>query len=446
MLVEYVKGPAVQEGKIETKMRRRDSDTVEAAERILEHGGSVAWYRRLLPFLGPAFIAAVAYIDPGNFATNVQGGAKFGLTLLWVIVVSNLMAMLLQVLSAKLGIATGLNLAELCREHLPRPLVWVMWFVMEIVAISTDLAEFVGAAIGLNLLFHIPLVTAGFITAIVTFLVLGLQRYGFRPFEAIISTLVGVVAVSYLIEIFLVKPNAGEIVRSVFMPRFGSREGVVLAAGILGATVMPHVIFLHSALTQGRIVVKEPSKLKRLLWYEVADVVIAMTIAGAVNAGMLIMAAATFHVKGLQDIGTIEEAYRTLSPILGNAASDIFAISLIAAGLSSSAVGTMSGQVVMQGFIHFRIPLWIRRIVTVLPSLVVLSVGLDPTKSLVISQVVLSFGLPFAVIPLILFTADRKIMGQLVNRYHTTVFAALAALLILALNVYLLYDLAFGAN
>lgn len=436
----------MQEIKIETKLRRRDSDTVEAAERILEQGTSVSWYRRLSPFLGPAFIAAVAYIDPGNFATNVQGGAKFGFTLLWVIVVSNCMAMLLQILSAKLGIATGLNLAELCREHLPRPLVSVMWLVMEVVAISTDLAEFVGAAIGFNLLFHIPLVTAGFLTAIITFLVLGLQRYGFRPFEAVISMLVGIVAVSYLIEIFFVKPDFGQIVRAVFVPRFENREGVLLAAGILGATVMPHVIFLHSALTQGRIVAKEPAKLKRLLWYEVADVVIAMSIAGAVNASMLIMAASTFHVQGFAEVGTIEEAYRTLSPILGQAAGDIFAISLVAAGLSSSAVGTMSGQVVMQGFIHFSIPLWIRRLVTVLPSLVVLSVGLDPTKSLVISQVVLSFGLPFAVIPLIFFTANRKIMGGLVNRNHTTILAALAAALILALNIYLLFDLAFGVN
>src|SRR5208283_3884942 len=395
------------------------------------------------PFLGPAFIAAVAYIDPGNFATNVQSGAQLGYTLLWVIIVSNLMAMLVQILSAKLGIATGLNLAELCRDHFPRPLVWVMWVILEIVAIATDLAEFVGTAVGLFLLFGIPLVYAGLLTAVATFLVIGLQRYGFRAIEAVISAMIGIVAAGYLVEIFLVKPDPAQIVSSLF-PRFGSSEGVLLAAGILGATVMPHVIFLHSALTQGRIIVKDADKLKRLFHYEVMDVAIAMSIAGAVNAAMLIMAASTFYAQGLREIGTLEEAYRTLSPILGSSAGNIFAIALIAAGLSSSAVGTMSGQVVMQGFIHFKIPLWIRRLVTVLPSLVVLYAGFDPTRTLVLSQVVLSFGLPFAVIPLVLFTANGKIMGPLVNRPFTTFLAGLAGLLILALNSYLLYSLAAG--
>jgi len=353
------------------------------------------------------------------------------------------MAMLVQILSAKLGIATGLNLAELCRDHFPRPLVWAMWVILEIVAIATDLAEFVGTAVGLFLLFGIPLFYAGLLTAVATFLVIGLQRYGFRPFEAVISAMIGIVAVSYLIEIFLVKPDPAQILSSLF-PRFGNSEGVLLAAGILGATVMPHVIFLHSALTQGRIIVKDADKLKRLFHYEVMDVAIAMSIAGAVNAAMLIMAASTFYAQGLREIGTLEEAYRTLTPILGSSAGNIFAIALIAAGLSSSAVGTMSGQVVMQGFIHFKIPLWIRRLVTVLPSLVVLYAGFDPTRTLVISQVVLSFGLPFAVIPLVLFTANKKIMGPLVNKPFTTFLAGIAALLILALNSYLLYSLVAG--
>jgi manganese transport protein len=356
------------------------------------------------------------------------------------------MAMLLQILSAKLGIATGLNLAELCRNHFPVPLVWVMWVTLEIVAIATDLAEFVGAAVGLFLLFHIPLVYAGLLTAVVTFLILGLQRYGFRPLEAIITAMIGIVAVSYLIEIFLVKAEPAQIVSSLFIPRFGSRQGVLLATGILGATVMPHVIFLHSALTQGRIIVKDVDKLKRLFRFEIIDVAIAMTIAGAVNAAMLIMAASSFYAQGLREIGTLEEAYRTLSPLLGPAAGKIFAIALIAAGLSSSAVGTMSGQVVMQGFVHFTIPLWIRRLVTVLPSLVVLSSGLDPTRTLVISQVVLSFGLPFAVIPLVLFTANKKIMGPLVNRPFTSFLAGIATLLILALNSYLIYSMAAGGD
>ncbi|MGD0400462.1 MAG: Nramp family divalent metal transporter [Syntrophobacteraceae bacterium] len=418
---------------------------MSAAEKVLAQE-AVPWRKRLFPFLGPAFIAAVAYIDPGNFATNIQSGAQLGYTLLWVIIISNLMAMLVQILSAKLGIATGLNLAELCRNHFPAPLVWAMWVILEIVAIATDLAEFVGAAVGLFLLFHIPLVYAGLLTAVVTFLILGLQRYGFRPLEAIITAMIGIVAVSYLIEIFLVKTEPAQIASSLFIPSFGSRQGVLLATGILGATVMPHVIFLHSALTQGRIIVKDIDKLKRLFRYEIMDVAIAMTIAGVVNAAMLIMAASTFYVQGLREIGTLEEAYRTLSPILGPAAGKIFAIALIAAGLSSSAVGTMSGQVVMQGFVRFRIPLWVRRLVTVLPSLAVLYLGLDPTRTLVISQVVLSFGLPFAVIPLVLFTANKKIMGPLVNRPFTSFLAGIATLLILALNSYLIYSMAAGGD
>ena len=429
------------EGRSENKSRALDSGTILAAEKVLARE-SLPWHKKLFPFLGPAFIAAVAYIDPGNFATNIQGGAQLGYTLLWVIIISNLMAMFIQVLSAKLGIATGLNLAELCRNRFPPLLVWVMWVILEIVAVATDLAEFVGTAVGLFLLFSIPLIYAGLLTAVATFLVLGLERYGFRPLEAVISAMVGIVAVSYLIEIFLVKPESARIVSSLLIPRFGNREGVLLAAGILGATVMPHVIFLHSALTQGRIIVKDVDKLRRLFHFEVVDVAIAMSIAGAVNAAMLIMSASTFYAQGLREIGTLEEAYRTLSPILGSAAGHIFAIALIAAGLSSSAVGTMSGQVVMQGFVHFTIPLWIRRLVTVLPSVGVLALGLDPTRTLVISQVVLSFGLPFAVIPLTLFTSSRKIMGPLVNRPLTTIVAVITTLLILALNLYLLYSLA----
>jgi len=440
-----LKGPGVLEDRPENKPRTFDSGTISAAEKVLARE-KVPWRKRLFPFLGPAFVAAVAYIDPGNFATNIQSGAQLGYTLLWVIIISNLMAMLVQILSAKLGIATGLNLAELCRNHFPAPLVWAMWVILEIVAIATDLAEFVGAAVGLFLLFHIPLVYAGLLTAVVTFLILGLQRYGFRPLEAIITAMIGIVAVSYLIEIFLVKTEPAQIASSLFIPSFGSRQGVLLATGILGATVMPHVIFLHSALTQGRIIVKDIDKLKRLFRYEIMDVAIAMTIAGVVNAAMLIMAASTFYVQGLREIGTLEEAYRTLSPILGPAAGKIFAIALIAAGLSSSAVGTMSGQVVMQGFVRFRIPLWVRRLVTVLPSLAVLYLGLDPTRTLVISQVVLSFGLPFAVIPLVLFTANKKIMGPLVNRPFTSFLAGIATLLILALNSYLIYSMAAGGD
>jgi manganese transport protein len=354
------------------------------------------------------------------------------------------MAMLIQALSAKLGIATGLNLAEHCRNRFPRPVVWAMWGLMEIVAMATDLAEFLGAALGFNLLLGIPLWMAGILTAIVTFLILGLERYGFRPLEAVITALVGSIAICYLIETVLDRPDWGQVLFHAVVPRFSGTESVLLATGILGATVMPHVIFLHSSLTQGRIVVRDPVQLRRLYRFELVDVFVAMGLAGLINAAMLMMAAATFFNQGLTHIGTIEEAHRTLEPLLGPAASWVFAISLLASGLSSSSVGTMSGQVIMQGFLHRHIPPWLRRLVTMAPSLTVIFIGLDPTRTLVISQVVLSFGLPFAIIPLILFTRRRDVMGVLVNRRATTVLAGIVATLIVALNLYLLYQTFFG--
>ena len=422
-----------------------DIGTVVTAQSVLSEDGAVPWYRRLLPFLGPAFIASVAYIDPGNFATNIEGGAKFGYTLVWVIVASNLTAMLIQTLSAKLGLATGRNLAEVCRDRFHPVVVWFMWGVMELVAMATDLAEFLGAALGFLLLFHLPLFWAGLLTAVVTFLVLGLQRYGFRPLEIIISVMVAVVALSYLFELVVGRPDWGGVGLAMISPGFGgSKEGVLLAVGILGATVMPHVIFLHSALMQGRIVVRDEARLKKLYHYEIIDVVLAMSIAGAVNAAMLIMAAATFHAHGMFEIGGIEEAYRTLTPLLGSGASVVFGISLLASGLSSSAVGTMAGQVVMQGFLDYHIPMWIRRSVTILPSLAVIAMGVDTTRALVMSQVVLSFGLPFAVIPLVIFTADAGLMGPLVNHKATTVAAWVTAVCIVLLNIYLLSTLISG--
>jgi manganese transport protein len=417
-----------------------DAGTLEAAAEVLAGQSERRGLGRLLPFLGPAFVAAVAYVDPGNYATNIQGGAQFGYTLLWVVVASNLMAMLLQTLSAKLGIATGLNLAEHCRDEFPRPVVWGMWVIMEIVAIATDLAEFLGAALGFNLLFGIPLWVAGLLTAVATFLILGLQRYGFRPLEAVITVLVGVIAVSYLIETVLDRPDWGQVLFHAVTPQFSGRESVLLATGILGATVMPHALFLHSSLTQGRIATHSKEEKRRLFRFEVIDVGIAMGVAGLVNAAMLMMAAATFHRAGLQDVGTIEEAHRTLEPLLGSAASWIFALSLLASGLSSTTVGTMSGQIIMQGFLHRKIPVWIRRLVTMIPSLIVILVGLDPTRTLVISQVVLSFGLPFAIVPLILFTRRRDLMKALVNRRLTTFIAAVIATVIVALNILLLVE------
>jgi len=419
---------------------RGDQGTLKAAREILSGKTSKGRLARLLPFLGPAFIASVAYMDPGNFATNISAGAKYGYLLLWVVLASNLMAMLIQTLSAKLGIATGANLAEQCRTHFPRPVVLSMWVLMEIVAMATDLAEFLGAALGFNLLFGIPLWAAGLLTAVATFLILSLENYGFRPLEAVITVMVGVVAVCYLVETLIDRPAWGQVLHHAIVPQFAGAESVVLAAGILGATVMPHAIFLHSALTQNRIVSRNAAQQRRLLRFEVVDVAIAMGAAGLINMAMLIMAAATFFNKGLTNIGTIEEAHRTLQPLLGPAASWVFAISLLAAGLSSATVGTMAGQVIMQGFLHQHIPAWIRRLVTMLPSLIVIAIGLDPTRTLVLSQVVLSFGLPFAIIPLVLFTARRDIMGILVNHRLTTLAASLSAVAIVILNLYLLYQ------
>jgi manganese transport protein len=424
---------------------RTDDGTLQAATEILSGQSKKGFFARLLPFLGPAFIASVAYMDPGNFATNIQGGAQFGYTLLWVIVASNLMAMLIQSLSAKLGIASGFNLAEQCRNNFPRPVVWGMWVISELVAMATDLAEFLGAAIGFNLLFGIPLWLAGLLTVAVTFLILGLERYGFRPLEAVITALVGVVAFSYLVETILDKPAWGDVAYHAFVPSFAGTESVLIATGILGATVMPHVIFLHSALTQGRIVVKESKQRQRLFRFEVVDIAIAMGLAGLINAAMLIMAASTFFNNNLTTIGTIEEAHRTLEPLLGAAASWVFAISLLASGLSSSSVGTMAGQVIMGGFLHRQIPAWVRRLVTVIPPMIIIMLGLDPTRTLVISQVVLSFGLPFAIVPLVMFTSRREIMGDLVNRKVTTVLASAIATLIIALNIYLLIQVFSGS-
>ena len=421
-----------------------DAGTLAAAGKILGGGGQRRGLKRLLPFLGPAFIASIAYMDPGNFATNIQGGAQFGYTLLWVVLASNLMAMLIQTLSAKLGIATGRNLAELCREHFAPWVVWLMWGAMEIVAMATDLAEFLGAAVGFNLLFGVPLWFAGLLTAAFTFLLLGLERRGFRPLEAAITAFIGVIAVCYLVETLLGHPDWKLVAFHSVVPQFHGTESILLATGILGATVMPHVIFLHSSLTQSRIVVREPALLKQLFRYQIADVTIAMGVAGLINMAMLIMAAATFHRGGMTDVGTLESAYKTLEPLLGKAAGVIFAVSLLASGLSSSSVGTLAGQVIMQGFLRRHIPVWVRRLVTILPSLVVIWLGCDPTRTLVLSQVVLSFGLPFALVPLILFTRRGDLMGVLVNHRATTVVTGLVAGLIVALNFYLIWQFFFG--
>jgi manganese transport protein len=422
-----------------------DRATVAAAIEVLSGTGRRRGLARLLPFLGPAIIASVAYVDPGNFATDLQSGSQLGYTLLWVVVTSNLMAMVLQTLSAKLGIATGHNLAEQCRLSLPRGLCFLLWGVMEIVAMATDLAEFLGAALGFHLLFGLPLALAGLLTAVVTFLLLSLERYGFRRLELVIALLVAAIAVSYLAELLLARPDWKQAAFHSVVPAFGGRNGVLLASGILGATVMPHVIFLHSALTQGRIVVAGLEERKRLLRYQTLDVVLALGLAGAINGAMLIVAACTFHARGLVNVDAIEKAHLTLRPLLGSAAGTLFAIALLASGLSSSAVGTMAGQVVMQGFLEFRIPLWVRRVATMAPALLVIGLGANPTRTLVLSQVVLSFALPFAVVPLVVFSSRKRLMGPLVNRPATTAVAAGIATLIVAVNIYLLWETFFGS-
>jgi manganese transport protein len=393
---------------------------------------------RLLPFLGPAFIASVAYIDPGNFATNIAGGSKFGYTLLWVIVASNLMAMLIQTLSAKLGIATGRNLPEVCRDRFSRRTTFLLWLQAEAIAMATDLAEFLGAAIGFQLLFGIDLFPAAVLTGITAFAILGLQRWGFRPLEAAIAGILAVIGICYLAEIFMADPPLGTVARHAVVPQFAGSESVLLAVGILGATVMPHVIYLHSALTQNRIVPENDNEARRLLRYTRIDVAIAMAIAGLINMAMLVMAASVFFGSGKHEVDSLDGAHRTLEPILGGASSTLFALALLGSGLSSSAVGTMAGQVVMQGFIRRSIPITVRRLVTMAPAFIVIGIGVDPTRTLVLSQVVLSFGIPFALIPLVMFTRRRDVMGVLANRRVTTVVAAAVTTLIVALNVFLI--------
>jgi manganese transport protein len=393
---------------------------------------------RILPFLGPAFIACVAYIDPGNFATNISGGSRFGYRLVWVIVAANLLAMLIQTLSAKLGIATGRNLPEVCRDRFSRRTALLLWLQAEAIAMATDLAEFLGAAIGFHLLFGWGLFPSALLSGVAAFAILALQRFGVRAFEAVIAVLVGVIGVCYLAELTFAHPDYGAVLHHAVTPEFGGSEAVLLAVGILGATVMPHVIYLHSALTQDRLVPETDEDAQTLLRYTRVDVVIAMTIAGAINVAMLVMAASTFFKGGLLHVDSLETAHRTLEPILGGASSQLFALALIASGLSSSAVGTLSGQVVMQGFIRRQVPVTVRRLVTMLPAFVVIAFGVDPTRTLVISQVVLSFGIPFALIPLVVFTARRDVMGPLVNRRSTTLAASAIAAVIISLNIFLL--------
>jgi manganese transport protein len=388
--------------------------------------------------LGPAFVACIAYVDPGNFATNIAGGSKYGYMLLWVLLGANLMAMLIQNLSAKIGIATGRNLPELAREHFPRRVTYGLWVQAELIAMATDLAEFVGAAIALNLLFGIPLLPAGLITAVAAFAILGLQSRGYRRFEVAIIGFLAIILLGFLYDTLRIGFDAGEAAKG-FVPKLDGSDSLLLAVGILGATVMPHVIYLHSALTQNRVHAKDDAEKRVLLRFNRVDVSLAMGLAGLINMSMLVIAASLFFNNG-PEVDTIEKAHQGFKDMVGPSAAIAFALALLASGFASSSVGTYAGQVVMQGFIARTIPLALRRAVTMTPALIVLAIGVDPTKALVISQVVLSFGIPFALIPLVVLTRRRDVMGALVNRPITTAVASIVAAIISALNIFLLLD------
>jgi len=414
-----------------------EARVIEAAERVLS--GQRRGVRAVLPFLGPAFIAAVAYVDPGNFATNMAGGSEFGYTLLWVVLAANLMAMLIQTLSAKLGIATGRSLPEICRDRLPFRVVVLLWLQAEAVAMATDLAEFVGAALGLHLVFGLSMWVSGILTGLAAFTILGLQVWGFRRLEATITAFVAVIVFAFGLTLLRSHPSTADVVHGMFVPQFAGSGSVLLAVSIIGATVMPHVIYLHSSLTQKRIVGANPAARRKIFRFEIVDIMIAMGLAGVINLAMLATAAAVFHERGIFGAGNdLGQVFTGLNTYLGSHAGTVFGVALLASGIASSCVGTMSGQVVMQGFLHRQIPVFARRAITMIPALIVIGVGFDPSKVLVLSQVFLSFGIPFALVPLLAFTGSRTLMGSLVNRRPVMITAGFVAAIIIGLNVYLL--------
>ena len=395
--------------------------------------------RGTVAMLGPAFVASIAYVDPGNFATNIQGGAQYGYLLLWVVLVANLMAMLVQYLAAKLGIVTGQSLPEQVRERFPRPVSLGMWAQAEVMAMATDIAEFVGAALGLNLLFGIALLPAGLITCVITFAILRLQALGYRPFELAIAALLGLIVAGFLYETLRIGPSAPSSLRGL-LPATDGAGSLYLAAGILGATVMPHAIYLHSALTKSRTPCRDDRERGRLLKFARLDVLTALGLASLVNMAMLAVAARAFHTPALSNLATIGQAHVELGKLAGGLAALAFAGALLASGVSSSSVGTYAGQVIMAGFTNFRVPLTVRRAITMLPALVILAAGINATSALVLSQVVLSFGIPFALVPLVVLTSKASIMGGHVNRRHTVVCAVACVAVIIALNVLILFQ------
>jgi manganese transport protein len=423
-------GPAAQQASLTER-------TVACTRQVL--AGRPGGLRTALAFAGPAVIASIAYMDPGNFATNIQAGAKYGYSLLWIVLLANVVAMLFQALSAKLGIVTGRNLAELCRDSFPRAVVLAMWAVSEIAAMATDLAEFLGGAIGLSLLLHTPLVAGMVATGVITYGLLMCEQFGFRPLELIVGAIVGLICVCYLVELFIAPIDWSAAVFHTVTPQLADSGALLLAVGIIGATVMPHAIYLHSGLTQARVPVRNDADRRTVLKFSNREVVIALSMAGLVNMAMVMMASSAFHA-GHPEVAEIQTAYHTLTPLLGAAAAGIFLISLIASGVSASTVGTMAGQMIMQGFVGFRIPLWLRRLVTMLPAFAVIAVGVDPTRALVISQVVLSIALPLPMIALIIFTSRRDVMGTFANSAATRALAIIATIVVLGLNAVLIYQ------
>ncbi|MFQ5565877.1 MAG: Nramp family divalent metal transporter [Paracoccaceae bacterium] len=411
--------------------------TSESIRDVL--AGRVSGLRAFRPFLGPAVIASIAYMDPGNFATNIQAGAGYGYALLWVVLGANLIAMLFQALSARLGIVTGRNLAEMCREKYPRPMVWAMWVVSEIAAMATDLAEFLGGAIGLSLLFGMPLIAGMAVTAVATYAILLLESRGFRLMELVIGGLVFVIGFSYLIELFLAPVDWGGVATGMVTPQLPDYGALVIVVGIIGATVMPHAVFLHSGLTQARVAVRNDAERRMLVRFSNREVILALSVAGLVNLAMVVMASAAFH-QGHSEVSEIETAYHMLTPLLGGAAAAVFLVSLIASGVSSSVVGTMAGQVIMQGFVGFRIPIWVRRLVTMIPAFIVVALGVNATEALVFSQVILSLALPIPMIALVHFTGRRDVMGAFVIGPVTRAAAVVGAAVVLILNVVLLAE------
>lgn len=428
--------PSASSNRLHENMSTRTQERMTHALR--GRGGP----RSFLLFAGPAVIASIAYMDPGNYATNIQAGAGYGYSLLWVVLMANLIAMLFQSLSARLGIVTGRNLAELSRDHFPRPVVWIMWIVSEIAAMATDLAEFLGGAIGLSLLFGLPLIWGMAVTAVVTYAILMLETQGFRPMELLIAGFIGAIGLCFVVELFITPVDWAQTLQGLVTPRLADSAALTIAVGIIGATVMPHAIFLHSGLTQNRVKPENEGQRQRLLRYSNIEVIIALAIAGLINMAMVIMAAGAFH-QGNSQVAEIETAYHALTPLLGGAAAGAFLISLIASGVSSSVVGTMAGQLIMQGFLRVSIPIWLRRAVTMVPAFAVVLAGVNSTDALVMSQVVLSIALPVPMIALVIFSSRRDVMGQYIVNLPIRALAWLAALIVLSLNFVLLANV-FG--